>query len=241
MMGAPGPDARRVYTFTMPLDGHLHVVEAYFCVPEGLFRLQSSPTSPTQYDPWARQMMASRDEESLSLPQRVRISDAMLKRKLWEIGEQVLRGKVGSEVDAELAQRLGQRVMQPIHPARELRLRGKGLSALEMSRSKHRVRAFLHTTPQLELKQKWLERGDSALIKSEGQTSAFGLAVQEWIGQWGLAAIDELLLDSAWFYDAIGDYEAAATFLGLLEVADPLAREAGIADFATQVLVTEYS
>ena len=86
MMGAPGADARRVFTFTAPVGGELHVVEAYFCVPEGLFRLQSTGTSPASYDPWARQMMTSRDEETMALPQRVAIDEALLKRKLWEIG-----------------------------------------------------------------------------------------------------------------------------------------------------------
>ncbi len=241
MMGAPGPDARRVFTFTLPIDGQLHVVEAYFCVPEGLFRLQSSPTTPKQYAPWSRQMMAARDEETMALPQRVRISDAMLKRKIWEIGDQVLRGKVGHEVNAELAQRLGQRVMQPVHPARDIQASGRTLSALEMSRAAHRVRTFLHTAPQLELKQKWKERGDSALITSEGQTSAFGLAVGEWIGQWGMDAIDELLLDSAYFYHAIGDGDAATTFLALVQGQDTREREGRIAEFATQILVAEYS
>ena len=125
MMGPPGPDARRVFTFTRRFDGALHVVEAYFCVPEGLFRLQCSPTTPAQYDPWARQMMAARDEETMALPQRTVIDEAMLKRKLWEIGDHVYRGKIGEEVDAELAQRLGQRAMKPVHPARERQRRGE--------------------------------------------------------------------------------------------------------------------
>ena len=110
-----------------------------------------------------------------------------------------------------------------------------------MSRSAYRVRSFLHTIPQLELKQKWQERGDSALIKTEGATTAFGLAVGEWIGQWGLEAIDELLLDSAWFYDAIGDYDAGRTFFELATGEDSVARERRIADFATELLVAEYS
>jgi hypothetical protein len=240
-MGAPGADARRVFTFTRRFDGALHVVEAYFCVPEGLYRLQYSPTTPAQYDPWARQMMASRDEESMVLPQRIAIDEAMLKRKLWEIGDHVYRGKIGDEVDATLAQRLGQRATQPVHPARQRARRGATLGAMDMSRSAHRVRSFLHTIPQLELKQKWSERGDSALIKSEGATTAFGLAVGEWIGQWGLEAIDELLLDSVWFYDAIGDYDAARTFLELATGEEPVARERRIADFATELLVAEYS
>jgi hypothetical protein len=241
MMGAPGADARRVFTFTTRLDGALHVVEAYFCVPEGLFRLQCSPTTPAQYTPWARQMMASRDEESMAVPQRIAIDEGMLKRKLWEIGDHVYRGKIGGEVDAQLAQRLGQRTTQPVHPARNLAQRGTVLGAIEMSRSRHRVRSFLHSIPQLELKQKWRERGDSALIKSEGASTAFGLAVGEWVGQWGLEAIDELLLDSALFYDAIGDHDAARTFLELATGEDPVARERRIADFATDLLVAEYS
>ena len=241
MMGAPGPDARRVFTFTRRFEGALYVVEAYFCVPEGLFRLQRSPTTPAQYAPWARQMMGARDEESMALPQRVVIDEPMLKRKLWEIGDHVYRGKVGEEVDAAVAQSLGQRVMQPVHPARNRMRRGAVLGALDMSRSSHRVRSFLHTIPQLELKQKWRERGDSALIKSDGATTAFGLAVGEWIGQWGLEAIDELLLDSAWFYDAIGDYDAGRTFAELATGEDIVARERRIADFATELLVAEYS
>lgn len=241
MMGAPGADARRVFTFTTVLEGALHVVEAYFCVPEGLFRLQCSPTTPAQYDPWARQMMASRDEETMALPQRVAIDEGLLKRKLWEIGSHLSQGRVGEEVDATLAQRLGQRVMQPIHPARHLAERGRVLSALEMARSPHRVRSFLHTIPQLELKQKWSERGDSALIKTEGATTAFGLAVGEWIGQWGIPSIDELLLDSASFYSAIGDHDAARTFIDLATGPDPVQRERRIAEFATDILVAEYS
>lgn len=239
MMGAPGPDARRVFTFTAPLDGVLCVVEAYFCVPEGLFRLRSSPTSPAQYEPWSRQMMGARDEESMALPQRVAISDALLKRKLWEIGDHVLRGRIGSEVDPHVAKLLGQRTTRPLHPALSLPERGQILSALEMARRPHRVRSFLHTVPQLELKQKWGERGDSALIKSEGSTSAFGLAVREWIGQWGLSSIDELLLDAGWFYAAIGDHDASRTFIDL--VSGEGEREARVSEFATDLLVAEYS
>ena len=241
MMGAPGADARRVFTFTTRLDGALQVVEAYFCVPEGLFRLKSMPTTPAQYDPWARQMMAARDEETLALPQRVAVSDALLSRKLWEIGWQLSHGHLGDEVDEALAQRLGGRTMKPEHPARALAGRGEVLSALEMARTPHRVRSFLHTVPQLELKQKWLERGDSALIKSGGGPTAFGLAVGEWIGQWGLASIDELLLDAACFFAAVGDHDASATFVALATGDDDVARERRIADFATDLLIAEYS
>lgn len=241
MMGAPGPDARRVFTFTTRLDGALQVVEAYFCHPEGLYRLKSAPTQPSEYDPWARQMMAARDEETMALPQRVAVSDALLQRKLWEIGWHASHGRVGDEVDESLVQRLGGRTMRPQHPGRGLSSRGTVLGAMEMSRSAHRVRSFLHTVPQLELKQKWRERGDSALIKSDGGPTAFGLAVGEWIEQWGLEAIDELLLDSACFYAAIGDHDAARTFQDLATGDEPAARQRRIADFATDLLVAEYS
>jgi hypothetical protein len=131
--------------------------------------------------------------------------------------------------------------MKPQHPARGLTPRGRVLSALEMARSAHRVRSFIHSIPQLELKQKWRERGDSALIKRDDGPTAFGLAVAEWTGQWGLDAIDELLLDSAYFYAAIGDHDASRTFLDLATGDDPLARERRVADFATDLLVAEYS
>ena len=131
--------------------------------------------------------------------------------------------------------------MKPTHPGRSLPTRGSALSALEMCRSPHRVRSFLHTVPQLELKQKWRERGDSALIKSAGGPTAFGLAVGEWIGQWGLDAIDELLLDAACFYACVGDHDAARTFVDLATGDDNVVRERRIADFATDLLVAEYS
>jgi hypothetical protein len=241
MMGAPGPDARRVFTFATRLHGALQVVEAYFCQPEGLFRLQSTPTQPSEYDPWARQMMAARDEETMALPQRVEVQDALLQRKLWEIGWHASHGRIGAEVDESLAQKLGGKTMRPQHPGRTLPDRGSVLGALEMARAAHRVRSFLHTVPQLELKQKWRERGDSALIKSDSGPTAFGLAVGEWIEQWGLEAIDELLLDSACFYAAIGDHDAARTFRDLATGDDRVARQRRIADFATDLLVAEYS
>jgi len=241
MMGAPGADARRVFTFTAPVGGELHVVEAYFCVPEGLFRLQSTGTSPASYDPWARQMMTSRDEETMALPQRVAIDEALLKRKLWEIGWHVSHGRVGTEVDEALARQLSARTTRPLHPARSLGAKGEVLTALELVRSAHRVRSFLHTIPQLELKQKWRERGDSALIKRDDGPSAFGLAVADWTGQWGIDAIDELLLDSAVFYSTIGDHDAARTFLDLATGENQAERERRIAAFATDLLVAEYS
>ena len=189
MMGGPARMRDASSPSLRPLDGVLCVVEVT-SVPEGLFGFVLRRPHPPNTILVAPDEGA-RDEESMALPQRVAISDALLKRKPGEIGDHVLRGRIGSEVDPHVAKLLGQRTTCPLHPAPSPRSRAN-LGALEMARRPHRVRSFLHTVPQLEPPGRSGGSLGTPRSSRARDTSAFGLAVREWIGQWGLSSIDEL-------------------------------------------------
>ena len=242
MMGAPGEEGRRIFTFTWSRAGGVHVVEAYFSVPEGLFRLQSSPTQLETYDRWAREMMGARDETSLALPRRVQICEAMLSRKRWEISDCLRHGRLGDEVDEALLNELGSGAFKPEHPLHGLSLSAtKLLSARELLLEPHAVRSFFHEGPMGELNRQWEERGATALISSGSAPSAFGVAIDEWLGQWGTSPLHEHICDLGYFYAKVGRDDLAATFRSLVSPPGDLKSNERVSAFLTELMVSHFS
>ena len=224
LMAPPSEDAARVFTFTArTAGGGLQVVEAYFCVPDGLFRLRAQGTTRPQYVPWAQQMTRKAWPDMPQLPQRAVVPASLIDRKRWEIGVCMQRGRLGPEVDVDLGRRIGDRSgVIPPHPALALDLpEGPHPSVADLGRRPHRLRAFKHNGPLTMLRDQWQEYGGTGgrLISGGGRSLMEG-AVGEWARQWGHEAILELLLDAAVFYAAVGDPEAAAAFRGLATAED---------------------
>lgn len=242
LMTPPGPDARRVFTFLVEDKPSPFVVEAYFCVPEGLFRLQSSPSDRAGYLPWAKGLLASRDAEDMGVPGRVAVGRDLLQRKLWEIGLHVSEGSIGTEVDLALARKLSLRRSPPRHPAMDLALDGgRVLDAVALSEKRYRVRSLFHHVPMLELRRQWRELGGAALVSSSVEVTGMGAAVREWLGQWGYEFIEEHLLDLTSFFHGVGDLDAAATFKQLATSPGSTARREGIDQFMRDWLVHHLS
>jgi hypothetical protein len=237
-MSAPGPDARRIFTWLVEDRPQPFVVEAYFCVPEGLFRLQSSPTTRADYLPWAQQLLVSRDPDDMGLPARVDIDRAVLQRKLWEIGLHLSEHTTGAEVDLALARKLALRRSPPRHPAQEVTLGGgQVLDVVALAARPYRLRSLVHTLPMLELRRQWRELGGAGLVSSTAGATGIGAAVGEWALQWGYDLVEELLLDLTSFFHVVGDLDAAATFQHLATLPAGGARREGIDRFLRDFVV----
>lgn len=234
-MAPPNEDAARVFTFTAAgPTGGLQVVEAYFCEPDGLFRLRAQATSRASYAPWAALMTRQPQPQMPALPERVVVGPELLARKRWELSLCLHRGRLGPEVDLPLARRLADRSgVIPLHPAAALDLSGGTVrTAAELGRTPHRLRSFFHNGPIVMLRDQWHEygAGGGRLIRG-GDASLMEGAITEWARQWGHDRIAELLLDAACFYQAVGDLDAACTFVHVAAPGDTATREQRIIPF----------
>ena len=245
-MAPPGPDATRIFTFAHRRAGaSVTLVEAYFSVPEGLYRLKSSPSDPTTYARWAKDMAGDRGD---GLPGRLPVPRALLGRKLWEAARAVREGHTGAEVDRALAATLPKGGGPPRHPAHELDLsRGRTLDAAGLAARPHRLQPLEHSQALPALERDWRAHGARArIVAGARRDSQLGHAVADWASQWGFEAIAELLLDATVWHAAHRDWDAARTFY---EVVGPdlatgdadRARRARIVDLLLDFVTVHFS
>jgi len=211
-MAPPGPDAARIFTFAHRRAGaSVTLVEAYFSVPEGLYRLQASPSDAATYTRWAKDMTRDRGD---GLPGRLPVPAALLPRKLWEAARAIREGHTGAEVDRALAATLRPGGAPPPHPAHTLDLsRGRPLDAAALAARPHRLQPFQHSQALPVLERDWRAHGArAAIVAGARRDSQLGHAVADWASQWGFEAIAELLLDAAVWHAAHRDWDAARTF-----------------------------
>lgn len=220
LMAPLDKDATR--RFTLALEGDspsapLTLVELYFCVPDGLWRVQgSAPTPRATYLQWAKDMARTRGQ--LGAPERLRVPRALLDRKLWEAHTLFRADRYGREVDQALLARIPAPRTPPRHPAEDLDL-GPGpiLDVPTLGQLRHRLRPFIHRLPEEQLRSQVRRFGGTAAISvgsTDHETAMSMLAQQtrDWIRQWGLDEIRELLLDGTSWFHANRDPEAARTF-----------------------------
>ncbi len=213
LMSEPSTDATRIFTFAEQGAGaDVTVVEAYFCMPEGLFRLKSSPSTAGAFEAWTKTMTA----------QGRGIMPASLRpRKLWEIGEHARRGNVGNEFDAELARRLWAPASPPPHPITTHDLSGASPTSLADLRRRDLLRPFRHGTVEDALRREWRAHG-STMIRSSATASWLDASVSDWAGQWGYDHIAELCRDTALFHAERREPGVAKAYLDIVTESDDM-------------------
>jgi hypothetical protein len=209
MMAAPDTEATRVVTFARPEGGHQAVlmIEAYWRMPQGLYRLTAQQGTRGNYERWAK-----------TLKGRVRVGPDMLARKIWEIGKCVREGRTGPEVDLGVVDLLAPPVKMPPHPANAIASSSaKVLDVAGLSRREYRLRPFHHGSSVRALLGQWEEAGGSSHIElvagaKEELILDMRRAAAGWADQWGSEQLVEVILDMAVFCDRRGDRDAARTF-----------------------------
>lgn len=215
LMAPPDIETTRIFTFAIPDKSGLLIVEAYFRMPHGLYRLQGSEANRSSYKSWAKDICR---EMSGSLPERVRVSSSMTERKIWEIGRAVKDGRVGPEVDGELAERLKGSRHAPPHPAMQLDFTGvTGKTIDEIGESSRILNPFYHSSAQRALREQWEQHGGSAFFSTQSSVTAeriahMATATTNWANQWGITNIVELLLDLALLHAKLGKRSVAKPF-----------------------------
>lgn len=215
LMAPPDIEATRIFTFAIPNKSGILVIEAYFRMPQGLYRLQGSESNRSAYKSWAKDICR---EMSSSLPERVHVASSMCQRKIWEIGRAVKDGHVGPEVDMSLAERLNASRLAPPHPAMQLDL--KGVTAMtidELGESNRYLSPFHHSSAQRALREQWEQHGGSVFWGTQSSATGERLAhmagaAADLANQWGIDNIVELLLDLALIYATLGKRSVAKSF-----------------------------
>ena len=207
LMSAPDTDATRIFTFAEPgRAGAVTVVEAYFCMPEGLFRLKSSPSTASAFVSWTKTMAA---QGRATMPASLR------PRKLWEIGEHARRGKVGNEFSPDVLKQLQTPSSPPPHPVYGHELGGVTPYSVGELRRRDTLRPFRHGSVEDVIRREAQSRG-GALIRSAAAASWLDKSISEWASQWGYDHIIELFLDCALFHAETGDKRSAKAFLDVV-------------------------
>ena len=215
LMAPPDIEATRVFTFAFPEKSGLLVIEAYFRMPQGLYRLQGSEANRSSYKSWAKDICRSM---SGSLPERVHVASSMKQRKVWEIGRAMKDGRAGPEVDRSLAERLNASRLAPPHPATQLDLKGvKALAIDELGESNRYLRPFHHSSAQRALREQWEQHGGSVFFGTHSSATSeriahMATATADWANQWGMTNIVEVLLDLALIYAKLGKRSVAKPF-----------------------------
>jgi hypothetical protein len=222
LMAAPGPNGTRIFTFAIPASPTtVTVIEAYFCMPEGLYRLKSSPSTPSGYRSWATGMVQKG---------RVMMPKGMLERKKWEIRYYAKKNQTGKEFDRGVADMLDWPSQTPAHPASLLELgQGPTLTMDQLHRRKALV-PFNHATAAQVL-QKDLNDAGGDMISSRDSEGILNRSVSEWAQQWGFEAITELLMDYAVYFARRPDADVARTLRDVADNPEPALRRAQILQF----------
>jgi len=212
LMAPPEYDSVRRFTFGVPRDRDILIVEVVFRASTGVYRLASSPSQRAIYTSWAKEMCAS--------GHRVKVDPAMRARKLWEVGRNLRDDRVGPEVDQSLLEWLKPDKNPPPHPAKSLPRRGTVLDFGDLLSEPHREIPLHHRNAILKMRDQWAEEGGSAIIEATREVKAErAREVQKWVNslahQWGWVGLIELVLDLAAYCDAIGDHDGATTFLSI--------------------------
>jgi len=232
MMGPPHPNAGRLFTLPLVSGGTVEVVECFFEMPWGVERLHSAQSTRMQYAPWAEKMCRRPPAGSeQTVPQRVVVPDAMIDRKLGELGNLERREQFGSDVNRALARRLAERKTSGPHPARALADDGQfgtPLSIRELATRTWGLTAFEHESPLEDFRSKAAERGRLWA----GSDTALNDATREWAAEWGAERMTETLLDCTMWAAGLGDIHGAATYLQATEAPENFA-----ADVATWLVI----
>lgn len=222
LMAVPEPDATRIFTFALPSGAvGVRVFEAYFCMPEGLYRLKSSPSTPAEYRLWVQEMVGKG---------RATMPKGMLDRKKWEIRQYARRGHVGKEFERNVADLLDWPSQEPAHPANGLDLDAVlPLDFGGLAKRKALV-PFQHAKAMQTLQRDWDQAG-GALITSPTDGNWLDGSVAEWAQQWGMEAITELCRDYAVYFARRGELGAARALRDAASGPDPEARSESILAF----------
>ena len=212
LMASPEPNATRIFTFAEPSGAAgVTVIEAYFCMPEGLYRLKSSPSTPAEYRNFAKTMV---QQGRATMPR------GMLERKKWEIRQYAKKGHVGKEFERRVANELEWPHQVPLHPARDLDLGDGTTVSMNYLESKKALIPFEHGTAQEALKRDWDQAGGAMITSRKGGSWLDG-SVKDWAQQWGIEAITELFLDYAVFFARRSEPNVALTLREVVSSEDP--------------------
>lgn len=238
LMSPPLRNGTRIFTFVLREGAKLTIHEAYFCVPEGLFRLRAATTTRESFLPWMRKMTHAVAGE---LPERVRVEQALLERKLWHIRRCTTHHRFGEEVDLELAKGLRVPGQVPPHPALALDLGGaRRLTMPELCADRRRIDALLHESYTILLREHWRDCG-GLVATEEVRERAMRTAVGKWLDEWNPDEAEELLLDCATFWAAFGDRDAALTFRSVVDAPSVDERRRQVADFLVGYVLYAYA
>ena len=244
LMAPPRGDATRVFTFALPdKHGTVSWVDAYFAMPQGLYRLTSESMSKDGYMAWARQATRRTSEIFPDLPEKVMMSRAFLNRKQWEIGLTVSRRRYDDKlVDLELARRIGLHRMEPAHPAMDLDLAGASpIPVAEISHGgAYRLQPFRHGATEEKLRQNFKDAGVTPELHRAAD-SPLRPDIMNWAREWGIDAIAEVLMDLAVYYAEVDQRDVAATFLSTAIASNDAERERQIVDFLVDFVVDRFS
>ncbi len=222
LMAAPEPNATRIFTFAVPSGATaVTVIEAHFCMPEGLYRLKSSPSTANEYRSWATGMVQKG---------RVFMPRGMLERKKWEIRYYAKRNQTGKEFDRAVADLLDWPTQTPSHPAMDLELSTASPLTIGQLHKRKALVPFHHTTAAQVL-QKDLSQAGGDMITSRTSRGSFNRSVSEWAQQWGFEAITELLLDYAVYFARRPDINVAKTLRDVADHPEPSGRQQQIVEF----------
>ena len=214
-------DATRLFTAAQREGDAVDIIEIYFRIPHGLYRLKAARSDIHTYKRWVREITNRKLPNGL--PERVKLSGSLLPRKRWEIRRCVRQGQIGPEVDLSFAERFMAKpgTPAPPHPVEETTFSsGQELSIEAFAASPHRLEPFEHPAAEEALRHQFEELFGHDLISSGVSTHERAAELQKVAGdmfkQWGAEQAHELIMDAALFHAAVGDFDAACTLRSVI-------------------------
>ena len=239
LMAPPRSDATRIFSAAQQRGDAVDIIEIYFRIPHGLYRLQSARSDINTYKRWVKEITNRRLPNGL--PERVKLSGNLLPRKRWEIRRCVREGQIGPEVDLALAERFMAKpgTPAPPHPVWELTLSsGSELSVSALASQPHRLEPFQHPAAEAALRHQFEELFGHDLISSgvsaHERDSELQKVADDMLKQWGEESARELVMDAALFHAAAGDLDAACTFRSVITSSE---RSSTLESFVKNVLI----
>jgi len=220
IMSPPYTNAGRVFFFPYLRGRQLWFVQAFFEQPAGLTKLEATPTSRSTFRQMVGGIADMRSDDGV--PELVTVGNALVDRKLWEIGVAVREGATGAQVDHEATEVIDFPKEAPPHPAESLELgEVELLSVAQLDSESYAIAPFLHQAVVDRLDAKAAEIEESVLALTDAQiesrhVDAEQAIVAEWLAEWGVERAREVLLDCAYYHAEQGRPAVAATFLSVV-------------------------
>jgi hypothetical protein len=241
LMSPPHAEAVRIFFVPYQSGRTLWSLRMTFKEPIGLVLLEGSQTTRTLYKTMVSQVIQSAKRETL--PSFILAEGSLGLRRLFEVRDSIRRGRVGSEVEHQVATLIKLPEEMPEHPILSLITENNEhpLPVSALVNHPSAVAPYMHSGLVRSLEERFKKAEEGVLVLSAAQKQEQLLEAEKevvgsWLENWPEESLIELMLDSIYYHYKIGLHEISATLLQVYHTHSAAERTGEIESFILQLV-----